>query len=398
MNLSFKPIRPLLQTATSPVSRLLSYAGLCVGVLLLLCSIQMYINIQQMLSGNIIRKAGFDYVAVSKRVTNDNMGQPEKTMFSEQEIEEIKAQPFIADAAPLVSTNFQLELNGGGMLAFKTNLFLEAIRPEFIDTVPPGFNWREGQMTVPVIISSDFLEAFNVFGPSYGLPQVSPETAQGIPIFITCHGDNGLEDVFQGKWLALTDRINSVLVPLSFIEWANKYYGGRKESHFTRVYVKTEDANNTAFLKFLDSKNYSVNKDKIKFGRMKQVLQGIFSGLGIFGLLVVVLALMLFSFYLQLVIARSKDNLQLLLTLGYSPRWLGRNVSRKFIPVYILIVTIALALTQIMQWLFHRIEVLKASELSGYVHWSVLLTAVLLVLLSIGTNYRLVKTLLYKLR
>ena len=40
------------------------------------------------------------------------------------------------------------------------------------------------------------------------------------------------------------------------------------------------------------------------------IIQSIFSGLGIFGLIVVILALMLFSFYLQLVIARSKDNLE----------------------------------------------------------------------------------------
>ena len=68
------------------------------------------------------------------------------------------------------------------------------------------------------------------------------------------------------------------------------------------------------------------------------IMQSIFSGLGIFGLVVVVLALMLFSFYLQLIIARSKDNLKLLLTLGYSPAWLSRNVSNRFLPVYILIV------------------------------------------------------------
>ena len=397
MSVSFKPIRPLLQTATSTASRLLSYAGLGVGVLLLLCSIQMYVNIQQLLKGNVIRKGGYDYVSVTKKVTNENMGQQEKILFNQHDIDELKTKPYIDGVAPLVATNYQLELSAGGIIPFQTNLFLESIENDFIDTVPPGFTWQEGQPTVPVIVSSDFLEAFNVFGPSYGFPQVSPETATGIPILITCHGDNGATQVFRGKWVAMSDRINSVLVPLSFLEWSNKTFGGKKADSYTRVYVKTKDANNPALLDFLDSKNYRVNKDKTKFGRVKQVLEGIFTGLGVFGLLVVVLALMLFSFYLQLVVARSKESLQLLLTLGYSPRWLSKNVSKKFIPVYIFIVLVALAVTVLMQWSFHHFIMFDRPELHSYVHWTVGVTALALIFLSIITNSRLVRNLLYKM-
>lgn len=127
------------------------------------------------------------------------------------------------------------------------------------------------------------------------------------------------------------------------------------------------------------------------------ILQGIFSGLGIFGLLVVLMALMLFSFYLQLVIARSRQSLELLLTLGYSPVWLSKNVSRQFIPVYIIIVLSALAFTQLIQWAFHQFIMFSRPELSSFVHWAVLLLALILVALSAFTNFRLVKRLLYRL-
>jgi hypothetical protein len=127
------------------------------------------------------------------------------------------------------------------------------------------------------------------------------------------------------------------------------------------------------------------------------VIQGIFSGLGIFGLLVVVLALMLFSFYLQLVIARSKDSLQLLLTLGYSPAWLSRNVARLFVPIYILVVLAALVVTQLMQWSFHHFVMYGRPELSSFLHWSVIALGGILIILSMLTNYRLVRRLLYKL-
>ena len=395
MNLSFKPIKPLFQTATNPLSRWFSYIGLGIGVLLLLCSIQMYINIQQLLKEGSVRKDGYDFISITKTVTNETMGQFEKNLFNSAEVGELKSKTFISDVAPLEANQFQVELSAGGILPFQTNLFLESIENSFLDTIPPTFQWQMGQTTIPVIISSDFLEIFNVFAPSYNLPQVSAETASGIPVLITCHGDGDQEQTFTGRIVAFSDRINSVLVPKTFLDWANLTFKGKKSEQSSRLYIKTKDANSTELLNFLDKKNYKVNKDKTKFGRMKQIFQGIFSGLAVFGLLVVILALLLFSFYLQLVIARSRDSLKLLLELGYSPGWLSRNVSRRFIPVYVAIVFIALALTQLMQWAFHHFLMYNRPELSTVINWIVILMAILLIILSVFTNYKLVRRLIF---
>jgi amino acid transporter len=251
-------------------------------------------------------------------------------------------------------------------------------------------------MIVPLIISSDFLEAYNVFAPGNGLPQMSAETVTRLPITIECSGQ-GKHITMQGRIVAFSDRINSVLAPKSFLDWAKQNLGEATEHGATRLFIKTKDANNPDFLSYLDQKNYLVNKDKTRLGRTKQTLQAVFSGLGVFGLLVVVMALMLFSFYLQLLIARSRDNLQLLLLIGYSPNWLSENVSRQFIPVYIFIVLIALGLTQLLQWAFHHTVMYDRPELSSLVNWVVVVIAIGLIILSIITNYRLVRKLLYKL-
>lgn len=383
-----------MQTGANVASRIFSYVGLGIGVLLLLCSVQMFINIEQMLSGNVIRKNGFDFISITKKVTNETMGEPEKNVFHQIEIDQLKKQPFIADAAPLEANEFHVQFTVAGIL--KTDLFLEALNPEFIDTVPPSFTWQQGQTMVPLIIGSDFFEAYNVFAPGQNLPQISQASAMNIPVLITGYG-NGKQMNFQGRIVAFSDRVNSVLVPENFLTWTNKNLGEIKHTGASRVFIKAKDANDPNLLNFLDSKNYNANKEKIKFGREKRVIQAVFSGLGVFGLLVVVMALMLFSFYLQLVIARSKNNLQLLLLLGYSPKWLGKKVSKQFIPVYVLIVLIALALTQVMQLLFYHIAIFESMQKSMWVNWSVTALALLLILLSILTNYRLVRKLLYKL-
>ena len=386
-----------MQTGTNTSSRWFSYVGLGIGVLLLLCSIQMYINIQQLLGGESQRKDGSDFISISKTITNETMGQLEKNLFNANDIKDIAGKSFVEGVSPLTANRFRVQLSAGDIIPFSTDMFLESLDNNFIDTVPPNFTWKEGQDYIPIVFSSDFLEIYNVFAPGYGLPQLSAETASQVVVFITCYGQNGEKQTFRGSIVALSDRVNSIIVPKNFLEWANNKFGNTTDVKASRLYIKTKDANNPDFLNYLQQKNYKVNKDKTKFGRVKQVLQGIFSGLGIFGLLVVILALMLFSFYLQLMIARSKDNLQLLLMMGYSPNWLSKNVSKQFIPVYVLVVLAALALTEGMQWAFHHFAMFDRPELSSLLHWGVLSTALFLIGLSLLTNYRMVKKLLYKL-
>ncbi len=388
---SFIPIRPLFQTGSNNWSRWFSYIGLGIGILLLLASLQMFINLQQLLNTGSIRKDGYDFISITRTVTNETMGQKEKNLFSKEMIESIKQHPLVTDAAPLEANLFQVELSAGSVIPFSTNLFVESISNQFLDTLPQDFNWQPGQTFVPIIISSDFLEIFNVFGPSYGLPQVSPETATGIPVYITCYGDGGLEQTFTGRIVAFSDRINSVLVPKSFLDWGNLTFKGKPATLFSRLYIKTPDANDPKLLSYFDSNAFKVNKDKTKFGRMKQVFEGIFSGLAVFGILVVVLALLLFSYYLQLVIARSKENIKLLITLGYSPSWLSKNFTRRFIPIYISIVLVAFLATALMQYAFHQWVMYNRPELQSYPHWSVAVVALLLLVLSTLANYNLVK-------
>jgi hypothetical protein len=394
MPLTFKHIAPFLNTGQNKASRWLSYIGLGIGVLLLLCSVQMYININQLLKEKNPKKTGFDFISVTKTITDQNMGRDNR--FTPDDLKEIQSQKFIDDAAPLIANQFRVKASAGNIIPFSTDLFLESINEKFIDTVPPSFTWKEGQVDVPIIFSSDFLEMYNVFAPSQDLPQLSENTISSVAIILECHGPAGVQN-FRGQIVAVSDRINSVLVPDNFMQMANKNFGGITTVPASRIYLKTKDANNPELLSFLQQKKYHVNKDKTKFGRIKQILQAIVSGLAGFGVLVILLAMVLFSFYLQLMIAKSKENLQLLLTLGYSPHWLSKTVAQKWIPVYIAVVIAAVVITALLHFSFQHFVMNTREELSPFIHWIVIAIALVLLVLSIAVNYRLVKKLLYKL-
>ena len=387
-------ILPLLNTNKNKISKWISYFGLGIGVVLLLSSMQMFININNLLKENNPKKNGFDFISITKVITNDNMGKD--NTFRDDELTEIKSQPAVQDAVPLISNQYRVKASAGTVIPFSTDLFLESIDDNFIDTVPPTFTWQPGQQTVPIIFSSDFLELYNVFAPSQDLPQLSGKTISSVNIILEIYGATGVQN-FKGNIVALSDRINSILVPKSFMQWSNQSFGGVSKVNPSRIYIKTKDANDPKLISFLDTKNYHLNKDKTKFGRIKKVLQNIVSALGVFGILVIVLALMLFSFYLQLMIAKSKENLQLLLTLGYSPNWLSKTVAKTWIPVYVFVVIAAVAITALLHFSFVKISFVERNDLPYFLHWSVLVVGILLLLLSVFTNYRLVKKELYKI-
>ncbi len=388
MNQLFKKIQPLLSTNEKKLSRWAGYFGLGIGIFILLISLQTFINIGKLLSENNERKSGYDYVSLSKNITNENMGKD--NTFNELDIDHLKEQHSIEDVSPLISNQFRVRATAGDVIPFSTDLFLESLGNNFLDTLPPSFSWQPGQQVVPIIFSSDFLEMYNVFAPAQGLPQLSPKTISLVNITLDCSGPSGMQ-MYKGNIVALSDRVNSILVPHTFMSYNNWFFTKDTALHAARVFIKTKDANDPALLQYLDKNDYHINKDKIRFGRIKSILQGVLSGLGILGLLVVVLALMLFAFYLQLMIARSKDNLRLLVTLGYSPNWLAKHVARKWLYVYGYIILLALIATQVFNYYFTSLSISQKAGLPFLIHWSVLLLAVALFVLSIFMNYRLVK-------
>ncbi|RYD76669.1 MAG: hypothetical protein EOP53_14290 [Sphingobacteriales bacterium] len=88
--MSFKNIAPFLVIDQNKTSRFFSYFGLGIGVLLLLCSVQLFININQLMKERNPKKSNFDFISVTKQITDQNMGQDHS--FTPADLEELKAQ------------------------------------------------------------------------------------------------------------------------------------------------------------------------------------------------------------------------------------------------------------------------------------------------------------------
>lgn len=393
MTLSRKHIKPLIYSG-KPFSKWLGYVGLATGMIILLLAVQMFHNVDRLMRDEAPQRAGeFDFVSISKVITNENMGRDNR--FTPNDMELIANQPEVADVAPLYTNQFSARASAGDVLPFTTDLFLESLDTSFLDVMPSGFNWAPGDSFVPLIFSTDFLEMYNVFAPSQGLPQLSPRTVTSVNIFLECAGPRGAKN-FRAGVVGLSDRVNSILSPESFIKWANLNLAGDSSTIISRVYIKTPDVNNPALISFFEENGFHINKDKIRFGRIKGLLKDVLSIIGSFGILVIILALVIFAFYLQLMIARSRENLSLLLKLGYSPTWLSATFTRILLPAYGYIIILALLVSSAAQWIFSR-QAFAKETISPFLHFSTWITAAIWVILAVLLNSRMVKREIAKL-
>ena len=356
--------------------------------MLLLTSIQMFFNIETFLNKKSIRKDGYDFISVTKVISNDNMGKDNS--FSSTDLKALQNDKSVEEVGPLIANQFRVKANAGGVVPFSTDLFLETLPRNFIDTIPPDFSWQIGQQSIPLIMSTDFLEIYNVFAPAQGLPQLSEKTISSVSIGLECTG-NGKSMNFKANIVGLSDRINSILVPESFMLWANENLGDNKNAKPERIYIKTKDANDPKFLSFMESNSYKVNKDRTKFGRAKGILEGVITGLGIFGILVIGLAFLLFSFYLQLMMTKSKENLSLLVILGYSPNWISKKVAGNWTIYYSSIILSGLIITGGLNSLFNNYILKNTGFLSQMPSPYIFIIAACLLIFAVLGSQKLIK-------
>lgn len=393
MALKYNDIKPLLRSERHS-SKWVGIIGLTIGLVLLLLAVQMFTNIQSLLREEAPKQSrGFDYLSVSKSITNDNMGKDNS--FTPNDLALLNQEHKITQVAPVYSNQFRAMATAGDVLPFSTDLFLESVNSAFLDTLPTNFDWHPGQSEVPIIFSSDFLEMYNVFAPSQGLPQVSAKTISSINIFLQCSGVRGTQN-FKASIVGLSDRINSILVPESFLKWGNAQLAGDTSARISRIIIKVKDANDPELLHFLDENNYHINKDKVRFGRIKGVLQSTVGALGVFGLLVVLLALILFAFYLQLTISNSRDNIHLLLLIGYSPGWLAKSFTFSYFPLYVTITFISLIIVSVIQFMLSTME-FTHTTLSPFLSAPAWITVGVLIILILYLNTRMVRKEILKL-
>ncbi len=281
---------------------------LAIGLFLSLSCYILYTDFFKSHGGEDATLSSESYIILNKKVSLINMFGASKPVFSKSEIETIKAQPFIDEVAEFEAAKFRIKAYAPMHedRSFYTDLFLEAVPSKFLD-VGEGFNWREGQPQLPIIVPRTYLNLYNFgFAPSQNLPQINESTASSLTIKMEMEGDGG-KYTFWGRINAFTDRVNSILVPKEFITWANKNIGQVESGESSRIIVKSSNTSDPELNRFIEDNNYSTNKELLEASKAASAFKVILSFEFFQGALILLLSLGLILLSTLLLVERNKS-------------------------------------------------------------------------------------------
>jgi len=385
-----KLLRKLLLSSKGNSRLWAALLALCIGTTLLLLSVMIWWNFQQLLEGKADNDSlGSTFMTISKKVTDENMAQPKATLFTPGEIDAVKNAPQVRDVGALTSNRFPVYATLNASFGFATEMFLEAVPDRFMDKKPEDWYWQPSSMQVPIIISSDFLNLYNYgFALSKGLPQLSENSIQSLAFELKVGaGENTA--TYRAHVAGFSDRITSVLVPQAFIDYCNKAYANQESAPPSRLIVRVADPSDKAFIQYLQANNYTTNSEQLRWSRLRGVVEIVSSATGLLALLLLGIGALVFILFIELTIARAQHSLSLLLQLGYSPRYLGRFMMQHFFPLLLLTAAVSMAIATLVQsacadWI--KQMHLTLPEYPGWPIWAALAISVLILLVLVSRS------------
>ncbi len=309
-------------------------AALLLGTLFLLLAVLLWWNFRQALSGNNGTDAlGSGFFVVSKNVSDASMGLESNIRFTPAEIAAIKTAPQVEDVGEVSQASFPVWASLGGQLKFSTMMFLESVPTRFLDTIPQGWEWTPDRLDVPLLLAKEFLRTYNyVFAPTQNLPQLSETAVKAIGFRLTL-GSNDVEKAdVRAQVLGFSDRINSVLVPQSFLDAMNQRFGTASLPP-ARLLVRATDPANPALLKWLRDHDYQTGAENERNGKLRTVVTGVSAGMGVLAVVLLATGLGLFLALIELLMTRAAGDLRLLIEIGYQPKMLRQFFLRRAFPL-----------------------------------------------------------------
>ena len=238
--------------------------------------------------------------------------------FSEREIEEIASVEGVTDVATFRTAEFPV-YGGISYAGFQvsTEMFVESVPDGFLDVDPQMWNASVDDEVLPVVIPRTYLNFYNYgFAAARGTPQLGEELFAVVPLDFTVRGREGRKK-YVGRIVGLTDRMNTILVPDSFLSEANERFGVEAPKKPARVLIQAGSEASTGLMEFINERGYVVDGGSEESIRLLAVVRTIISIVVAVGLLVSALSFFLLFISILLLIEKNRYKNDILHQLGY---------------------------------------------------------------------------------
>jgi len=316
-----------------------------IGLTIVLLAVQFYRDVRPVFNDeeSFIRK---DYLIVTRTVTGAGAMMGNKGEFAEADIADIEAQPWCRQVGRFTSSDFAIDarLGVGNGHAMHSQFFFESIPDEFIDIDPEDWGFDPSAPEVPVIISRDYLSLYNFgFAATQGMPKISEGQAGLIPLQFTLSG-NGKRDTMTGRLVGFSNRLNTVIVPEEFMQWANARYAVGATSQPQRLIVEVSKPGDVKIEQYMTDHHLDVAGDKMSASKANYFLTVIIGLVIAVGVVISLLSFFVLLLSIYLLLQKNTRKLQDLLLLGYSPTLVSRPYIRLVVIINAAVLLLAVAL------------------------------------------------------
>ena len=309
-----------------------AFIGVLCGLSLLMGSLLFYLDVRTIFQD----KEGFwkdEYIVVNKNIhLSDSFRQftdddSSSSFFTEEEIEDLRKKSFVNDIAQFTPGTFSVRVfteRNSLLPGLYTDLFFEAVPDDYVDVNYDDWFWQEDMKFVPCILPRAYLNLYNFgFAQSQNLPQIAEDGAGVIKFNLVIYGQDKRAE-FETRIVGFSDRINTFLVPLSFVEWGNKNFGSEELPKTGRLIVITNDPSNPEMINYFEEKDYVVSKSLLSNTKALKFLKAITIIVLSIGLIIILLAFWLMLISVLLLLERNHENISKLSLLGYTLKQISK--------------------------------------------------------------------------
>ena len=358
------------------------FANLC-GMVIVLLGIQFYLDVAPVFTeGDSFMKK--DYLIVSKKVSTLGSFVGKSSTFSSNEIEEILDQPFTKEVGAFTPSQFKVSA-GVGMeqigLNMSTAMFFESVPDKYVDVNLDEWHFEPGQEVVPIIIPRNYLNLYNFgFAQSRSLPQLSEGVMNLINLEVRISG-GGRQNSYKGKIAGFSNRLNTILVPESFMVWANANYSdGSAYKEPSRLIVEVGNPTDDRIARFFKEHGYETEDDKLDAGKTTWFLKVVVGIVLAVGLLISILSFYILMLSIYLLLQKNSTKLENLLLIGYGPNRVALPYQILTIGLNACVLVLAIGVVLYVRTLYMNVVVQMFPSLGEGNVWLMMLIGILLFL------------------
>lgn len=330
-----------------------------IGMAVILAGVQIYSDVRPMLDGEK-SLIGNEYMIVTRPVERVGIGAP---TFSDDDIADFKQQEFVVDLGQFAASQF--EVSGSVMFngrRLSTMMFFEAVPDSFIDVTSRDWHFKPGSTTIPIILPRNYLNLYNFgFSQTQKLPQITEDMIKRIELGIRISGDDMRHD-YTGRVVGFSDRLNTILVPMEFMTWANGHYAAAKESEPTRLILEVENPGAPEVMNYLQEHGYAAEDKPAESSKALFILKASVAVIIGIGIIFSILSIIILTLSIFLLLQKNITKLENLVLIGHKASYVAMPYN-----LMTLVLNLSVyALSVVVVWLLQGKYMSYLSEIAGF--------------------------------